>query len=290
MVSGFTFVRNAIKFDYPVVESISSILPLCDEMIVAVGNSEDETRDLIESIGSPKIRIIDTIWDDTMREGGRVLAIETDKAFAAISPSSTWAFYLQADEVVHEKFHEAILSAMDQWHDDPQVQGLVFNYLHFYGSYDLVGDSRKWYRKEVRIVRNNKSIHSWLDAQGFRIEGKKLQVAPVNATINHYGWVKPPANQQAKLESFHKYWHDDQWLKRKVLKSESFDYSQIDSLAPFTDTHPKVMKSRIDRMNWHFDFNPSKKNISVKNRFLHFIETSTGLRPGEYRNYSLIKR
>ena len=77
-VTGFTFIRNAIKYDYPVVEAITSILPICDDFVVAVGNSDDGTLALIQSIHPTKIRIVETIWDDTKREGGKVLALETD--------------------------------------------------------------------------------------------------------------------------------------------------------------------------------------------------------------------
>src|SRR6478736_8509735 len=124
-VSGFTFVRNAVKFDYPVVEAITSILPLCDEFVVALGNSEDSTQELIQSINSPKIKIIHTIWDDSLREGGRTFALETDKAFRAISKDSVWAFYIQADEVVHEKYHPAIKEAMLRYKNDLNVEGLL---------------------------------------------------------------------------------------------------------------------------------------------------------------------
>jgi glycosyltransferase involved in cell wall biosynthesis len=111
-IAGFTFVRNAIKYDYPIIEAITSILPICDELVVAVGNSEDGTLELIQSIDSPKIKIIETIWDDSLREGGRVLAVETDKALAAISPDANWCFYIQGDEVVHEKY---LLSLKKPW-------------------------------------------------------------------------------------------------------------------------------------------------------------------------------
>ena len=93
-VAGFSFVRNAIKYDYPIVEAISSVLPVCDEFVVAVGNSEDQTYDLIKSINSPKIKIIETVWDDNLRDGGKVLAVETDKALKAISSDCDWAFYI----------------------------------------------------------------------------------------------------------------------------------------------------------------------------------------------------
>src|SRR6478736_3802092 len=156
-VSGFTFVKNAVKFSFPVVESITSILPLCDEFIVSVGDSEDGTLELIRSV-----------WDNSLREGGKVLAVETNKAFDAVSADSDWAFYIQADEVVHEKYHAEIKAQMQRWKDTPEVEGLLFKYLHFYGTYDYLGDSRKWYRNEIRIIRNDKAIRSYKDAQGFR--------------------------------------------------------------------------------------------------------------------------
>lgn len=286
-VSGFTFIRNAIKYDYPVVEAITSVLPLCDEFVVAVGNSDDNTRGLIESIGSPKIRIIDTVWDDTLREGGRVLAVETDKAFDALSADSDWAIYIQGDEVLHEQYLDTLREAMQQWKDHPEVEGLLLNYLHFYGSYDFTGDSRRWYRREVRVIRNDKSIRSYRDAQGFRKNNKPLKVKPVKATMHHYGWVKPPEFQQAKQEYFHKLWHNDEWVEKKIPKAEAFDYSSIDSLAKFTGTHPAVIQPRINRQNWQFTFDPTQKKLPFKSRLLHGIEALTGWRIGEYRNYRI---
>lgn len=288
-VTGFTIIRNAIKFDYPVVEAITSILPLCDEFVVAVGNSEDATLDLVESIGSPKIRIIQTIWDDSIRQGGRTLAVETDKAFAAIDSDTDWAFYIQSDEVIHEKYHPAIREAMEKWKDDRRVEGLLFNYTHFYGSYDYVGDSRTWYKREIRIVRYDKNVRSFHDAQGFRLGNRIMYVKNTGASVYHYGWVKPPALQQSKQQYFHKLWHDDAWMEKNIQKVGEFDYSKIDSLARFTGTHPEVMRERISRKNWEFSFDPTKKKFSVKDRFLYWLEMKTGWRLGEYKNFRLIR-
>ena len=158
-ICGFTIVRNAIRLDYPIVEAITSILPLCDLFIVAVGNSDDDTLELIKSIPSEKIRLIETIWDDRQREGGRTLALETDKALAAIPTDVDWCFYIQADEVLHEHYHPVVLEAMQRYSDVDAVEGLLFNYKHFYGSYDYLGNSWKWYRREIRIFKNSHRTH-----------------------------------------------------------------------------------------------------------------------------------
>ena len=287
-VTGFTFIRNAVKFDYPVVEAITSILPLCDNFVVAVGKSEDNTRNLISRIDPVKIKIIDTVWDENLRTGGKVLADETNKAFDAIDDDTDWCFYIQGDEVVHEKYYKNIQDAMLKWKSAENVEGLLFNYLHFYGSYNYVGDSRRWYRKEVRIIKNDKNIRSYKDAQGFRKNGKPLKVKPIDAFIYHYGWVKPPAAQQAKQETFNKLWHDDDWVKKNVVKASEYDYHKIDSLKRFDSTHPKVMEERIKKQDWHFEFDPAKKKPRIKDKLLKLIEERTGWRVGEYKNYKVI--
>jgi hypothetical protein len=294
-VAGFTFVRNALKFDYPVVEAISSILPLCDEFVVAVGQSEDETLDLIKSISSPKIKIIETVWDDSMRKGGTVLAQETDKAFAAISTDVDWAFYIQADEVVHEKYHWVIQEAMQNYVADKNVEGLLFNYLHFYASYDFVADSYDWYRREVRIVRRAAPIYSYKDAQGFRKKnnpsdsqsGKKLTVKLIDAWVYHYGWVKEPRIMQRKQEEFNKLWWDDAWVAAHVPKAAAFDYNAITMLHRFDGDHPTVMRQRIDSRNWSFDFDPAMNKYPLKIKLKKWLEKWTGWRVGEYRNYKM---
>jgi len=288
-VTGFTIIRNAIKYDYPVVEAITSVLPVCDEFLVSVGNSDDGTMELIKSIASPKIKIMESVWDDSLREGGKLLSIETNKVFDAIDASSTWCFYIQSDEVIHEKYHEVIRKGMEQYAKDEKVEGLLFDYVHFYGSYNYVGNSRKWYRNEIRIIRNNKSIRSYKDAQGFRkTDDSKLNVKKIEASVYHYGWVKPPKAQQAKQENFHKMWHDDAWMKKNIEATEEFDYSKIDSLEEFKGTHPLVMQGRVKAQNWNFKFDKSKIKLSVKDKFLQSIEKTTGWRPGEYKNYKLI--
>lgn len=288
-VTGFTFIRNAIKYDYPIVEAIRSILPVCDDFVIAVGKSEDGTLEMIQSIDPAKIRIIETEWDDSLRTGGRVLAEETNKAFRAIGDDADWCFYIQGDEIVHEQYLDTIREGMLRWKDDKRVDGLLFKYLHFYGSYDYVGTSSRWYPHEIRVVRNDKRIYSYRDAQGFRKgDDEKLNVKLLDAYVYHYGWVKDPRAMQRKQEIFHKLWHDDAWVEKNVAKAEAFDYAaHIDAVQKFTGTHPAVMQERIRNSNWKFDYDISFNRTSVKERFKAFAEKKLGIKMS-YRNYRLV--
>ena len=284
-ISGFTFIRNGINLDYPFIESILSILPIVDEMIVVVGDCEDGTRESIVRLPSPKIKIIDTVWDENMRKGGEILAQQTNIALDNIS--GDWGFYIQGDEVLHEKYYENIVEKMKTNLHNEKVDGLLFNYLHFYGSYDFVGTSRKWYRNEIRIIRNNPKIRSYKDAQGFRKAGKKLHVKNINASIYHYGWVRDPHAQLKKAQTFNKLWHDDDWIRDHV-SAEKFDYDLLENLEKFSETHPKVMQKRLSTKNWDFSYNPDKKRNSIKEKLSIWLEKITGYRIGEYKNYILL--
>ena len=287
-VSGFSFIRNGQKFGYPFVEAIKSILPICDDFYVAVGKSDDDTLNIVKAIDPNKIKIIETVWDDSLREGGRVLAVETDKAFSAIPSDTDWAFYIQGDEVVHEQYYETITEALLRWKDDNKVDGLLFKYLHFYGSYNYIGSSEKWYPNEIRVIKNNKSTYSYRDAQGFRKNSnEKLNVKPIDAYIYHYGWVKDPRTQNEKIANFQRLYNSDEKINSIRQKSDEFDYTGIDSLALFEESHPKVMQDLIARKNWTFDYDLSWNKVTLKSKFKRIVKRLTGIEIG-YKNYRIV--
>ncbi|MCX7606883.1 MAG: glycosyltransferase family 2 protein [Bacteroidia bacterium] len=284
-VIGFMILRNGVKMDYPFQEAIRSALPICTQFHIAVGQSEDETKERLYALQDSRLVIHDSEWDLTLRRGGAVLAEETNKLLSYL-PEADWFLYLQADEVLHEEDYKPLEEAMYRWKENPRVEGLVFDYLHFYGSYRWVGASRKWYRREVRAIKPLPDIHAYRDAQGFRRNGRKLRVKSANARIFHYGWVRPPERQREKLSQLHRYWHEDSWVEKTL--PEKFVYDGNDLLAPFTGTHPAVMKERIATETWEFSYDPVRVQLPLRTRLLHWIEEKTGWRPGEFRNYRLI--
>ena len=286
-VSGFTFIKNAVKYDFPLVESVTSILPLCDEFIIVHGDSEDSTRNLIDSINSPKIKVFDTVWDPNLKQGGLILSEQTNVALS--KTTGDWCFYIQADEVVHEKYLPEIKKTMQTYLDDKKVEGLLFKYIHFYGSYNYVATSRQWYRKEIRIVRNKIGVQSFKDAQGFRLNDRKLNVKPLDSYVFHYGWARPPQTMQKKIKYFHSLWHSKNWIDENVSDKTEYDFSGMDSLELFSGSHPSVMKERVAKS--HIQFNPIKQKTkkSFKRYLLDLFEKLTGYRIGEYKNYRIIK-
>lgn len=287
-VTGFSFIKNAVKFQYPIVEAIRSILPLCDEVVVAVGKSDDNTRELVAAI-DPRIRIIDTEWDESLKDGGRVLAAETDKAYREISADTDWCVYIQGDEVMHEDGHEAVRNAMEKWKDDKAVDGLLFKYRHFFGSYDYIGAESHWYRHEIRVVRKNPEIYSYRDAQGFRKgSNQKLNVKPVDAYIHHYGWVQDPRVMKAKAIVKEKIYKGVEGDVDNVVVPEDYAFRLVNALQKFTGKHPAVMQERISKMDWKFQYEMSRNKLKLKDHFKNLIEKVTGKRPFDYKNYKII--
>ena len=292
-ISGFSFVKNAVKLYYPIVESIRSALPLVDEFVIACGDSDDGTTELIRTIDDPKLKIIETVWNPDHFVHGAVNAVQSNIALDACT--GDWCFYLQADEVVHEKYLPVLRAKMEQYLDTPEVKGLLFDYVHFYGSYNLYQVAHNWYAKEVRIVRNGTGVRSWESAQGFRIDKRKLHVADADAEIFHYGWMRPPVQMMKKQIALSSVHHEKDWVEKRYPDDQAdFKYGTLKTCRRFTGTHPEVMKSRIESMSWEIKpGKPNKKNHKHDRlwvRVLTFLENKIFHRKfGEYRNYIRIK-
>ena len=246
-VSGFSIVRNAVRYGYPVAESLRSLAPLVDELVVAVGRSDDRTLDLIRSLGLPSLRVVETAWDDSLRVGGRILAQQTNLALAECR--FPWAFYLQADEVVHEDDHHRIRRALARWGDDQEVDALRFRFLHFEGTYAYVNWVRYW--KQCRLVRNDGRLQSVGDAAGFgRLDGRGLRVRRTGAKIYHYGWARAPEVLKAKTLAFQKLYHDDAYVAARYGELPAEYLSDVDIAFRFRGTHPAVMAERVGALSW----------------------------------------
>ena len=292
-VSGFSYVKNGIDYGYPFLEAIQSILPICDEFVIAVGESTDGTIEAIKSLGSNKIKIIDTVWDMQLREGGKVFAQQANIALDNIT--GDWAFHIQADEVIHENDLSKILAAIKENDSKKVVEGFILPFLHFWGGYQYVRNTRRVHKNEVRIFRNNKHIRSYGDSQGFRryssIEayksgekGEKLRVKKIDAPVFHYNGVRPYNQQKKKLHTF-EFLHNSTATEEEF---DQFDYQNVDRVVPFTSSHPAVMNDKVKQQDWEFVFDPKKAIWKKIDTIMQPIEDVLGFKFGEYKNYKLI--
>ena len=266
-ISGFTFCRNVVKFDFPVVEAITSILPMVDEFVVNVGKSEDETLKVIHSINDKRMKIVESIWDESLRKDGRIFGLQQDMALSYCT--GDWAFLVQGDEVIHEEDLPVIRKALDHYSHNPEVLGLVLRVLHFKGDYWSVDP---WmYRKATRIIRNHRGIRSATDGCDFRTAERDQMIKSgkngrlINARVFHYGWVKNPGMLQRKL-AYQKSRHEGEVLSPEEIEARATLLAQFpnyDILKTFRGTHPQVMEPRVRGMrslrtrrnrwlNWRF--------------------------------------
>lgn len=274
-ISGFTFIRNGVELGFPFEASIRSLLPLVDEFVIAVGNCSDDTLARVQALGDPKIRIIETIWNDRMADRGFVYAQQ--KMIAQYSCIGDWAFYLEGDEVLHEDELASIRASVEEHHPNAAVEALVFDYYHFYGSYDWIAISPGWYRRECRLIRN--TIRSYApDGQYWLITSqhkrpRNPQAALANAHIYHYGWVRRNEDMNKKLNQVSKFWG---------TSAATVAYSHFDAraLAPFKGTHPLAVQDWLnDSAEQQLLIDPNYRPTSKekKHNLMQRIEQFSGL-------------
>lgn len=290
MISGFSMGRNVSKLYYPIKASIECILPIVDEFVFVLGDNDDDdkTEAILKTIDSDKLKIIRTKWNLDKYPQGMENAHQTD--IAKEHCKGDWLIYLQADEVIHEKYLPVIKDACKKNLDKPEIEGFLFKYLHFFGDYHHYNDGRGWYQNEIRIIRNNTDIHSFQSAQSFRkisnFDGlsyrrktgtRKLNVLAIDAYVYHYGWVRPPVYMQKKKIAL------DQIHSHNKSKSEpiKFNYGPLGCLPEFKDSHPSVMKEWIEMFDWSQDLDygksynlnrPLMKHEKLKYRLLRKVE------------------
>jgi len=260
-ISGFTFLYNVLKNDYPFIESINSLLPLVDEYVILLLESDDGTHEKLMENYDEKMKIIKIKKEDIKFP----ISFGYYTTIALRNCTGDFCFYLQADEVLHEKYIPYIKEALYFFKDKKFIEGFLLKYKHFFGNYDYYHEGYGWYEKEIRIVRNLPYIFSYRNAKSFRknLNGKirRLKCVLLDAYIYHYGWVKEKNVMIQKLDYFHK------------IKGEKWDkkiedpYKDVDGLKKFKGKHPKCMKERIEKFKGS-KIRPKKVKIKKKIKFL----------------------
>ena len=288
-ISGFTFVRNGSILGYPYIESIKSLINLCDEVIVAVGNSDDDTLIQIQQLNTTKLKVIETQWNEVMTDRGYTYAQQ--KLIAQFNCTGDWSFYLECDEIIHEKDIPLIRQSLFDNLHNKSVEAFVFNYYHFYGDINTIACSPRWYKKAPRIIRNN--IRSWAPDGLFWLvmdknkKGRYPNAKLINCYLYHYGHVRLIQNMNEKNKRVEKYWG------KNPTKFET--YANIDPLTlyKFQDSHPKIIENWLKNnaeQNFIPNLNYKLSKREKKHRLMMFINKLLKINiDWSKKHYKLIK-
>lgn len=302
-ISGFSILRNGVQFQYPFLEAYESLLPLVDELVINVGLGDDETLQILREWKNlnhlDQVILFESDWQLDLPEnkkGGQVLSKQTNLALDRCSHD--WCFYLQADEVLHEEDYPPIVHNFTRHSAHPSVEGFLFDYVHFYGSFDVIQATRSAYRREVRLIRKSAGARSVGDAQSFRKQdGSKLSVLPSGGRVFHYGWVRPPEAMKVKTFHFDQLYHGKPRAEDLETQTphtrDNYRYKRIWGLHPFRGTHPRVMGPRVKSQNWKWDYRALPLEFhgsDFKKVISDFFEMLTGYRAFEYRSYRYAKK
>jgi hypothetical protein len=297
-IFGFTLLRNGIKYDYSFRECLDSLAPVTQKVYLALGEGEDETEKVVSEL--PYLKVIPTIWDDSLREGGIILSQQTNIALNALKEDhghldDSWGIYLQCDEVFHEEDHELILSDLKKAQEGG-YDTVAFRYFHFWMDHHHIAINKKWYPQEIRAVKLNTPIESWGDAQSFRNHNK---VYYSDAKIFHYGHVREQESYLQKKADILKLYHSDERIFKYKRREKRFD-RQTETLL-YWGSHPKYMRDRIERLGdiWELDTIPDLYIIGSPDDFpnglveriraknIHFVKSKREIPKG--RSHQVFK-
>ncbi len=292
-VSGFTLCRNGVRLAFPFRESLKSLAPLCDEIVVSLGKGEDNTEEELQKLAATlpcPLKIIHTEWDPASIKGGSILAEQTNIALDACS--NEIVFYLQGDEVLHDEDYPQIKADLERLAATPDAASMLLQWVHFFGDPQSVAHSRKWYRKEIRAFKKSSGLRSYKDAQSFRkyIDGEwsTLPAIESKARVLHYGWVRPADLMALKTNEFQHWWHG---AKGSTSKDSIFRPQY--GIYRYEGTHPKVMQEYLAALpkleKSFYQINQAPMSIETLRLIVSdVIEKATGIRMGEFKGYSRI--
>ena len=83
-ISGFTFIKNGLTLGYPILESVQSIDPICDEVVINVGFDDvDKTKDdgtyqyLRDHLKGDKYKFVTSWWDPSITKSGLISSVSS---------------------------------------------------------------------------------------------------------------------------------------------------------------------------------------------------------------------
>lgn len=247
MISGVVIVSSPQWF--PLRAVLSSMAPVCSEIIVNADTTSEGTVEAVREIAKTlPVQIIESAWNWEAKDKGQEIARQTN--LAVERATSEWLLDLQADEVLHEDEHPILRAYVENAPAD--ISGFQMVRLYFFESLDVLRTD--WTQPLTRLFRKGSHVVAGDGMDTQRLWGNVAKARGVH--LYHYsriGDAKAIVDRIMKLSSlfheratlthapqeydFTRLWNYDSFSTDNP--PESVDAEDV--LVPFTGSHPKYI-------------------------------------------------
>jgi len=243
-LGGNVCIRDGNRLDYPWRESIESLLPVCDLVVVCDASSTDGTLEEIRAWceREPKLRLCCYPWTDPK---GDIEFWVNWLNFCREHVPCTHHIQLDADEVLDERSYPAVR----EYARDAPGHTVRCKRLNFWRDHrHLIPHGVCLGHEVIRLAPQR----MWLPSDGAHPKGIEAVMMAVNSriTVFHYGFLRNPDAYFAKSKLLHSYFFGS--YDKRLVDAESDtanggswmeairDVEWINRLVPYDGPHPAV--------------------------------------------------
>lgn len=266
-LSAYSYLYQGVAFDYPFIESLQSVLPVVDELVVTYAEPcPDGTYEQLLRLAAhyPQLRLLPSrLWTAPDKPlDGSLIRQAAEEAMAACT--GDWLWHLQADEVYSNADAKKVRELVNVSHHQ-DVHGFIFNVLHFYGDANTVvgpqGAAAGWYLQCVRLSRKGAGQHegdAWTQSL---IPAVAHGLRRTDITLYHYGHLRQAAVAEDKNRFMYSLYRADGQRPAHFVRPEQTQHC----LVPFDGQHPESMAPRLarQRLQSQLAARPKKPRILV---------------------------
>lgn len=160
-LSGYTTTYNCVTQNYPFVESITSLLGFCDEVVVVDGGSTDGTVERLAEIAKGDSRLVVHVQKRDWNHPRSAVFDGQQKALARSICKSEWCWQMDVDEIVHETDYKKVRDLVKTLPKGMELVSLPI--IEYWGGKDKVrADIHSW---KWRLSQNKPYITHGIPSQ-----------------------------------------------------------------------------------------------------------------------------